>query len=83
MALAEKIILSAEDYLKGEENAEFKHEYQNGFVWAMAAATDTHVTIALNLALLLKQHLKNTPCRTYISDMKVQVEKADAFFTQT
>jgi Uma2 family endonuclease len=80
MSLAEKIILTAEEYLKGEETADCKHEYQNGAVWAMAGATDNHVTIAMNLALLLKQHLKNTPCRTYISDMKVQVEKADAYF---
>jgi Uma2 family endonuclease len=80
MPLAEKITLTAEEYLQGEETADFKHEYQNGEVWAMAGATDNHVTIALNLALLLKQHLKNSPCRTYISDMKVQVDKADAYF---
>jgi Uma2 family endonuclease len=80
MSLAEKITLTAEQYLQGEETADFKHEYQNGEVWARVGATDNHVTIALNLALLLKQHLRNTPCRTYISDMKVQVEKADAYF---
>jgi Uma2 family endonuclease len=80
MSLAEKITLTSEEYLKGEELADIKHEYQNGDVWAMVGATDNHVTIAMNLALLLKQHLKNTPCRTYISDMKVRVEKADAFF---
>lgn len=80
MSLAEKIILTAEEYLQGEETADFKHEYQNGEVWAMVGATDNHVTIAGNLFFLLKQHLKNTPCRTYISDMKVQVEKADAYF---
>ena len=80
MSLAEKMFLTAEEYLQGEETADLKHEYQNGEVWAMVGATDSHVTIAMNLALLLKQHLKNTPCRTYISDMKVQVEKANAFF---
>jgi Uma2 family endonuclease len=80
MSLAEKITLTAEEYLKGEEIADNKHEYQNGEVWAMVGATDNHVTIAGNLFVLLKQHLKNTPCRAYISDMKVRVEKADAFF---
>ncbi len=80
MSLAEKITLTAEEYLKGEETAECKHEYQNGEVWAMVGATDNHVTIAGNLFAMLKQHLKGTPCRTYISDMKVRVEKADAFF---
>lgn len=77
---AEKIILTADAYLKGEESAEIKHEYQNGEVWAMVGASDNHVTITMNLAFRLKQHLKHTPCRSYISDMKVHVEKANAFF---
>ena len=80
MSLAEKITLTAEEYLKGEETADCKHEFQQGEVWAMAGATDNHVTIAGNLFVLLKQHLKNSPCRAYISDMKVRVEKADAYF---
>jgi len=79
---AEKLTLTAEDYLQSEASAEYKHEYLNGKVWAMvgATATDAHVTIAMNLGFLLKQSLKGTPCRTYISDMKVNVEKANAFF---
>ncbi|MCQ8105496.1 Uma2 family endonuclease [Methylomonas sp. SURF-2] len=80
MSLAEKIPLSREDYLHGEASADFKHEFMAGEVWAMVGASDTHVTIAGNLFFLLKQAFKNTPCRTYISDMKVRVEKADAFF---
>ncbi len=73
-------MLTVEEYLQGEEIADHKHEYQNGEVWAMVGATDNHVTIAMNLAFLLNQHFKNTPCRTYISDMKVQIEKANAYF---
>lgn len=46
----------------------------------MLGATDKHVTITMNLAFLLKQKLKGTPCRTYLSDMKVNIEKADSFF---
>jgi len=46
----------------------------------MVGRADAHVTIAMNLGFLLKQSLKGTPCRTYISDMKVNVEKANAFF---
>ena len=80
MSIAEKIKLSAHDYLKGEETSEFKHEYIDGDVWAMAGASDTHVTIAMNLAFLLRQKLKDSPCRSYISDMKVRVEQVNAFF---
>ncbi|WKJ89958.1 Uma2 family endonuclease [Methylomonas montana] len=80
MALAEKLKLSAEDYLQGEASAQIKHEYLDGEVWAMVGASDAHVSIAMNLAFLLKQALKDTPCRAYISDMKVNVAQANAFF---
>ena len=77
---AEKITLSEQEYLESEKAAEFKHEYLQGEIWAMAGASDNHVTIAGNLFVLLKQQLKGTPCRSYISDMKVKVELANAFF---
>ncbi|MCQ8128346.1 Uma2 family endonuclease [Methylomonas rivi] len=80
MSLAEKFPLSPEDYLQGEASADFKHEFMAGEVWAMVGASDAHVTIAGNLFFILKQAFKNSPCRVYISDMKVRVEKADAFF---
>jgi len=76
----EKELFPQEDYLRDEEHTELKHEYLDGEVWAMVGATDFHVTIAMNLAYLLKGNLKGTPCRSYISDMKVHVEKANAFF---
>lgn len=80
MLLAEKLQLTAEEYLQSEITAEIKHEFLDGEVWAMVEASDAHVTISMNLAFLLKQSLKDRPCRTYISDMKVNVAKANAFF---
>jgi Uma2 family endonuclease len=80
MSLAENMRLSPDDYLKGEAITDMKHEYLNGEVWAMSGATDNHVTVAGNLFVLLKSHLKKSPCRAYISDMKVRVEKVNAFF---
>lgn len=80
MSVAEKLSLTPEDYLRGELNADVKHEYWNGKVWAMVGASDAHVTIAGNLFFLLKQFLKDQPCRTYISDMKLNVAAANAFF---
>ena len=80
MSIAEKIKLSEQEYLNGEETSDYKYEYLNGEVWAMIGASDNHVTIAGNLFYLLKQKIKDTPCRPYISDMKVKVEPANAFF---
>jgi len=81
MSVAEKhSFISEQEYLENEKTAEFKHEYLKGEIWAMAGASDNHVTIAGNLFVLLKQKLKGKPCRSYISDMKVKVALADAFF---
>ncbi|WP_089728915.1 Uma2 family endonuclease [Candidatus Thiosymbion oneisti] len=77
---AEQAKLGVDDYLAGEEIAPLKHEYVAGEVFAMAGAGEAHVTVALNLASMLRNHVRGGPCRVYISDMKVRVEQADAFY---
>ena len=73
-------VLSGSDYLAWEARQSGKHEYLAGEIFAMAGASDAHVTISLNVASLLKMHTRGTPCRTYIADMKLRVEEADAYF---
>lgn len=72
--------LSAEDYLVWETAQETRHEFVDGEVFARAGAEDHHVTVCLNLAMALRHHLAGTPCRTYMSDMKVHVAAANSFF---
>jgi Uma2 family endonuclease len=57
-----------------------RHELVGGEVFAMAGAGEVHVTVALNVAMALRQHLAGSPCRTFITDMKLHVEAADAYF---
>ncbi|MGZ8216536.1 Uma2 family endonuclease [Methylomagnum sp.] len=80
MSVAHQRFFTADDYLAWEADQATKHEYVRGEVFAMAGVKDAHVTVALNVASWLKTHLRGTPCRTYIADMKLQVEAADAFF---
>lgn len=72
--------LTPEEYLQLEANSDIKHEYINGEVYAMAGATDTHVTIAGNIFALLLSHLRGSGCRVYISDMKVRIENKNRFY---
>lgn len=72
--------LSEEDYLHGERVAPAKHEFVAGEVFAMAGASKTHGTLALNAALILRNHLRGGPCRTWIADMKVRVAAASAYY---
>lgn len=78
--LAEVRFISVEDYLAGEAVASVRHEYVAGEVFAMAGASEAHATIALNVAALLRAHVRGGPCRVYIADMKLRVEAASAFF---
>jgi Uma2 family endonuclease len=72
--------LDSEAYLEWEKTQAEKHEYLDGQVFAMVGARDAHVTTAGNIFALLRQHLRGGPCRVYISDMKLRMEVANAFF---
>ncbi len=72
--------ISVADYLAGEQVAEVRHEYVAGQVFAMVGATRGHNLVALNIASFLRRHLSGSPCSTYMSDMKVRIEAADAFY---
>ena len=67
-------------YLAWEAGQADKHEYVDGEVFAMAGASDAHVTIAGNLYMALRRHLRGGPCSVFISDMKLQVAEDNAFF---
>lgn len=70
----------APTYLAWEAGQTEKHEYFNGEVFAMARASEAHVTLAGNLFMALRYHLRGGPCSVFISVMKLQVEADDAFF---
>jgi Uma2 family endonuclease len=62
---------SPEEYLAAEDVSSLKHEYRQGHIYAMAGASEAHVTIAGNIFLLLRNHLRGGSCRVFISDMKL------------
>jgi Uma2 family endonuclease len=72
--------LTPEDYLPGEEQQVGKHEYVRGEVFAMVGARREQVVVTLNLAAALKQRLRGGPCQAYVSDLKLRIDAAGAFF---
>ncbi|HEY9881347.1 MAG TPA: Uma2 family endonuclease [Leptolyngbyaceae cyanobacterium] len=72
--------ISPKEYLEEEKISPIKHEYHDGEVYAMAGASDAHVTITLNLASLLRNHLRGSGCRSYVSDMKAQIEAKNRYY---
>ena len=77
---AEKPCFNRADYLIWEHDQPERHEYVAGEVFAMVGVRDRHNVIALNLAALVRPHLKGSPCKTYLSDIKLEVSAADSVF---
>lgn len=81
MALpAPQTSMSLNDFLAWEAQQPYKHEYWKGEVSAMTGARQAHVLVAGNCFAALKAHLRGGPCRTYIADMQLAVDEADAVF---
>lgn len=72
-------ILTADEYLRIERLAETKSEYVNGQVYAMAGGTVRHNLIAGNIYRRIGNQLEKRPCMIFNSDMKVRIDKANAF----
>ncbi|MGZ5622272.1 MAG: Uma2 family endonuclease [Methylobacter sp.] len=64
--------MSEEDYLAGELTSEIKHEYIEGYVYAMADASRNHERIAGNVFGALGNFLKNKPCEPFSSGLKIK-----------
>ncbi len=72
--------MSVAEFIQWEDAQPDKHEFIDGEVFAMVGARRVHVTIVLNLAALLKAHLRGGPCRAFIADMKLAVRSVEAVF---
>ncbi len=72
--------LTADAYLAWEAGQGLRHEYFQGEVFAMAGGTQNHNTLIGNAYLALRNHLKGAPCKVFMTDVRVQVQAADAYF---
>ena len=62
-----------EEYLVLERQAQCKSEYYAGDIFAMAGASRWHNLIVTNVVRELSLQLKERPCTTYPSDMRVKI----------
>ena len=65
------------DYCSMEREAEVKHEYIAGEVFAMAGGTLEHSRLAGQLARMLGNALEGQPCRVLTADARVRIEAVD------
>ncbi len=72
--------MTAEEFLAWDEHQTIRHEFVRGEVFMMAGGEDHNNTLAGNLYVALRQHLRGTPCRVFANDVKLRVEAADCYF---
>jgi Uma2 family endonuclease len=72
MQLLQKTYTPAE-YLELEEKAEFRSEYRDGEIVAMAGGTTNHNRISLNVASNLTFSLKGQSYELYMSDVRLWI----------
>jgi Uma2 family endonuclease len=77
---ARKPAMGPDAYLAWEAGQPTRSEFVDGEVFAMAGAEERHVTVAGNAYMALRQALAGTPCRTFLTDMKLRPLGADDFF---
>lgn len=71
--------MTPQEYLAWEETQPLRYEYLNGEVVAMTGGTIPHNQVAVNLATLLKVHLRGKGCKVLTSDAKVAVSEQGPF----
>ncbi len=65
--------ISEAEYLVRERAAEYRSEYRDGRMVALAGATRTHGLIATNVALALGTQTGGRGCTVIVADMRVKV----------
>jgi Uma2 family endonuclease len=71
--------MTPQEYLAWEEAQPLRYEYFNSEVVAMTGGTIPHNQVAVNLAALLKSHLRGKGCKVLTSDAKVAVSESGPF----
>ena len=78
--LAPKIPFTAADYLAWETDQTERHDFVDGEVFAMSGGEDRNATVAGNVYIALREHLRGTPCRVYAVDVRLHVRARDNYF---
>jgi Uma2 family endonuclease len=73
MSALPKRRLSEEEYLTIERAAEYKSEYIDGEMYAMAGAGLRHTKILLSFGAELHAQFRGRPCSAFVNDLRVRV----------
>ena len=79
MSAVPKPLLTPQQYLARERQAETKSEYLRGEMFAMSGASREHNLVATNVSRELSTQLRDRECEVYPSDMRVKVSSTGLY----
>lgn len=80
MALPEPTRFTIDEYYALEAASNIKHEFVDGYIYAMSGGSPAHNTINSNLHGFLFGALRGKPCRVFTSDMAVKARETGNIF---
>ena len=74
--------ISEQEYLEGEKVSDIRHEYIDGYVYAMAGTSINHNRIVRNFSRKIGNSLeeKKSPCEVFSENIKVRAYDIDSKF---
>ncbi len=73
-------LITEQEYLEMEQSSSIKHEYVDGYIFAMAGSSRAHNKIAMNVASAFHQLLRKKSCDVYMSDVKVKIAHLNSYY---
>lgn len=73
-------LMGEAEYLEMEKEAGCRHEYVDGYIYAMTGGSRTHNKITTNIGFALHQHVKGTPCEVYMNDVKLKIAHKHSYY---
>ena len=79
MSAVPKPKLTVAEYLAIEREAEFKSEFYDGEMFAMAGASLEHNRVSENLSIEIGKRLTSGPCQSFSRDLRVRIERTGLY----
>ena len=73
-------VLTPKEYLAFEERSEFRHEYLDGVMYAMAGGTPAHSILGVAICSELRTELRGRKCKVYNGKLQMEISDRGPFF---
>lgn len=68
--------MTVDEYIDFEKTSDSKHEYLDGYIYAMAGGSENHSLISANVLASLHGQRRKHNCAVHTSDMRVQISES-------